>query len=46
MVHQAELARRLKRHPATIRRELQCFRRNPIWPYYHWYLPDHAQRFA
>lgn len=46
MVHQAELARRLKRHPATIRRELKRFRRNPIWPYYHYYLPDHAQRFA
>lgn len=46
MVHQAELARRLKRHPATIRRELRRFRRNPIWPYYRYYLPDHAHRFA
>jgi IS30 family transposase len=46
IVHQAELARRLQRHPATIRRELKRFRRNPIWPYCHYYLPDHAQRFA
>ena len=46
MVHQAELARRLSRHPATIRRELKRFRGNPIWPYYRCYLPDHAHRFA
>jgi transposase, IS30 family len=46
VVHQAELARRLQRHPATLRRELKRFRRHPIWPYYHHYLPDHAHRFA
>jgi IS30 family transposase len=46
MVHQAELARRLKRHPASIRRELKRFRKNPIWPYYRRYVPDSAHRFA
>jgi len=46
LVYQAELARRLKRHPATIRRELKRYRHNPIWPYYSHYLPDHAHRFA
>jgi IS30 family transposase len=46
MVHQAELARRLNRHPASIRRELKRFRKNPDWPYYHYYLPDSAHRFA
>lgn len=46
MVQQAELGRRLKRHPATIRRELRRFRKDPIWPYYHCYLPDQAHRFA
>lgn len=45
VVHQAELARRLQRHPATIHRELKRFRRNPIWPYYSCYLPDQAHRF-
>lgn len=46
MVHQAELARRLKRHPASIRRELRRFRRNPDWSYYRYYLPDSAHRLA
>jgi len=46
IVHQAELARRLKRHRASIRRELKRFHKAPIWGYYHYYLPDHAHRFA
>jgi len=45
-VPDAELARRLKRHRATLRRERKRFRRNPIYPCYHYYLPDHAHRFA
>lgn len=46
LVHDAELARRLNRHRATLRRERRRFRKAPIWPYYHFYLPDHAHRFA
>jgi transposase, IS30 family len=46
MIHDAELARRLQRHPATLQRERQRFRKAPIWPCYHFYLPDHAHRFA
>jgi IS30 family transposase len=46
IVYHAELARRLNRHRATIRRELRRFRGSPIFPYHHCYLPDHADRFA
>lgn len=46
VVHQAELARRLKRHRASIRRELRRFRKSPEWRYYHYYLPDSAHRLA
>ena len=46
IVYHAELARRLKRHRATIRRELKRFRASPIFPHCHCYLPDHADRLA
>jgi transposase, IS30 family len=46
MVHDALLARRLHRHRATLKRERKRFRKAPIWPYYHVYLPDHAHRLA
>jgi IS30 family transposase len=46
LVPTAELARRLARHPATLRRELKRFRRAGTWSYHRSYLPDHAHRFA
>jgi len=46
LVRPAELARRLGRHRATLKRELKRFRRCRIWSYHAYYLPDHAHRFA
>jgi IS30 family transposase len=45
-VSDAELARRLARHPATLARERKRFRKAPAWADFHEYLPDHAHRFA
>lgn len=42
----AEMGRRLKRHRATIARELKRFHRHPSWPYYRHYFPDGADRLA
>jgi IS30 family transposase len=42
----AEMARRLKRHRATIGRELKRFHRHPSWPYYRRYFPDAADHLA
>lgn len=42
----AEIGRRLKRHRATIAREMKRFRRHPSWPYYRHYFPDGADRLA
>jgi IS30 family transposase len=42
----AETARRLNRHRATIGRELKRFHRHPSWPYYRQYFPDGADRLA
>jgi IS30 family transposase len=42
----AEMGRRLKRHRATIGRELKRFHRHPSWPYYRRYFPDSAHLLA
>lgn len=42
----AEIARRIKRHRATIARELKRFRRHPSWPCYRRYFPDGAHTLA
>jgi IS30 family transposase len=42
----AEIGRRLRRHRATISRELKRFHRHPSWPYYRQYFPDGAERLA
>jgi len=42
----AEIARRLRRHRATIGRERRRFHRHPSWPYYPQYLPDAAEQMA
>ena len=42
----AEIARRLKRHRATIGRELRRFHRHPSWPCYRQYFPDAAEQLA
>lgn len=42
----AEMGRRLKRHRATIGRELKRFHRHPSWPAYRQYFPDGADRLA
>jgi len=46
LVSPAELARRLSRHRATLRRELKRYRRSATWSYHPYYLLDHAHRFA
>jgi IS30 family transposase len=42
----AEIGRRLKRHRATIGRELKRFGKHPSWPCYRHYLPDAAEGLA
>ena len=42
----AEMGRRLKRHRATIGRELKRFHRHPAWPCYRQYFPDSADQMA
>src|SRR5687768_10617957 len=42
----AKIGRRLKRHRATIARELYRFRKHPSWPYYRQYFPDSADALA
>jgi IS30 family transposase len=42
----AEMGRRLKRHRATIARELKRFRRHPSWPYCRQYFPEGAEQLA
>lgn len=42
----AEVARHLKRHRATVGRELKRFHRHPSWPYYRQYLPEAAHTLA
>ena len=42
----AEAARRIGRHRATVGRERQRFKKHPSWPYYRQYVPDGAQWLA
>jgi IS30 family transposase len=42
----AEIGRRLKRHRASIGRELKRFHTHPSWPYYRRYFPDSADHLA